>query len=155
MRRGGTINCSVDGSHRYSSDIPQGGLEIPCIFTFTAQSSVEGSKAEKLIELMLLAKCSKVPNPVQGKTCAADLPSITSSEEKENIYSQTDKIDLTYSNATQGEAQGSPSRKIAKIFDAESVIMGAELSDITINYAQELLKIQFQELKKYNCQMLK
>ena len=34
----------------------------------------------------------------------------------------------------------------AKNFDAERVIMGAELSDITINYAQELLKIQFQQL---------
>ena len=90
---------------------------------------------------MLLAKCSKVQNPVQGKTCAADLPSITGSEEKENIQSQTNKIDLTYSDATQGEAQGSPPRKRAKNFDAECVIMGAELSDITISYAQELLKI--------------
>ena len=34
----------------------------------------------------------------------------------------------------------------AKNFDAERVIIGAELSDITINYAQELLKIQFQQL---------
>ena len=143
MRHGGTINCSVDGSRQYSSDIPQGGLEIPCILTFTAQSSVEGSKAEKLIELMLLAKCSKVQNPVQGETWTADLPSITSSEEEESIkfYSQTDEIDLTYSDPTQGEAQGSPPRKRGKIFDAECVIMGAELSDITINYAQELLKV--------------
>ena len=124
------------------------------------------SKTEKLIESMLSAKFSKVPNPVQGKTCAADLPSITGSEEKENIYSQTDKIDLTYSDAAQGKAQGSPPRKTTKIFDAEYVIMGAELSDIIIiNYAQMLLKIQFQELNglhsplckkgKWNFQKLK
>ena len=55
---------------------------------------------------MLLAKCSKVLNPVQRETGAADLPSITGSEEKENIYSQTDKIDLTFIDVTQGKAQG-------------------------------------------------
>ena len=82
---------------------------------------------------MLLTKCSKVPNLVQYKTCTADLQSIR----EKNIYSQTDKIDLTYSDATQGEAQDSPPRKRAKIFDVECVIMRAELSDITINYAQE------------------
>ena len=36
-------------------------------------------KVEKLIESMLLEKCSKVPNLVQGETCAADLPLITGS----------------------------------------------------------------------------
>ena len=66
LRRGGTINYTVDRSRRYSSDIPQGGLEIPCILTFTAQSSVKGNKIEKLIESVLSSKCSKVPNPVQG-----------------------------------------------------------------------------------------
>ena len=68
LRRGGTIDCTVDGSRRYSSNIPQGGLEIPYVLTFTAQSSVEGNKAEKLIESALAAKCSKVPNPVQGES---------------------------------------------------------------------------------------
>ena len=75
-------------------------------------------------------------NPVQGETCAADLPLITNSEEKENLFSQADKIDLTNCDTAQCETQGSPPRKRAKNFDAECVIMGAELSDITINYAQ-------------------
>ena len=46
LRRGGAINCTVDASRRYSSGIPQGGLKIPCVLTFTAQSSVEGNKAK-------------------------------------------------------------------------------------------------------------
>ena len=96
----------MDLIHILQTYIPQGGLEIPCILTFTAQSSIVGSKAEKLIELMLSTKCSKVPNPVQVKTHAADLLSITSSKEKENNCSQTDKIDLAYSDAAQGKAQG-------------------------------------------------
>ena len=43
---------------------------------------------------MLSAKCSKVPNPVQGKTYVADLPSITGSEGKENIYSYAKGLKL-------------------------------------------------------------
>ena len=76
-----------------------------------------------------------MPNTVQDETCGADLPSITGSEKKENNVSQTDKIDLINSDTAQDEAHGSPPRKRAKNFDVECVIMGTELSDITINYA--------------------
>ena len=31
MRRGGTIACLVNGRRKYSADLPQGGMEIPCI----------------------------------------------------------------------------------------------------------------------------
>ena len=36
LRRGGSIRCTVTGSRRHSSDLPQGGLEIPCSLLFTA-----------------------------------------------------------------------------------------------------------------------
>ena len=38
LRRGGTVYCRVSGSRRYSSDLPQGGLEIPCEVIFTAKA---------------------------------------------------------------------------------------------------------------------
>ena len=31
LRRGGVIRCRVAGRRRYSADLPQGGLEIPCV----------------------------------------------------------------------------------------------------------------------------
>ena len=34
LRHGGTIKCRVTASRRYSRDLPQGGLEIPCVLTF-------------------------------------------------------------------------------------------------------------------------
>ena len=34
LLRNGTIECIVTGSRRYSSDLPQGGLEIPCKLIF-------------------------------------------------------------------------------------------------------------------------
>lgn len=37
IRRGGTIECTVTGTRRYSSDLPQGGLEIPCRLLFSGE----------------------------------------------------------------------------------------------------------------------
>ena len=34
LRRGGSIICRVTGSRRYSEDLIQGGLEIPCVLIF-------------------------------------------------------------------------------------------------------------------------
>ena len=32
--RGGTITCIVSGHCRYSADLPQGGMEVPCNLLF-------------------------------------------------------------------------------------------------------------------------
>ena len=42
--RGGTISCIVSGGRRYSADLPQGGLEIPCKLLFKGKAK----KMEKL-----------------------------------------------------------------------------------------------------------
>ena len=38
LRRGGTISCIVSGGRRYSADLPQGGLEIPCKLLFKGKA---------------------------------------------------------------------------------------------------------------------
>ena len=40
IEKGGTISCEITGSHRYSSDLPQGGLELPCKLTFSRPAKV-------------------------------------------------------------------------------------------------------------------
>ena len=40
----------------------------------------------------------------------------------------------------------SPPRKNQKEFDEEQIVMGAELTDLEINFAQQLLKQQFKEI---------
>ena len=40
IQRGGSISCQVPESRRYSYDLPQGGLEIPCCLTFTGPSKI-------------------------------------------------------------------------------------------------------------------
>ena len=44
IRRGGAINCVVNGAHRFSADLPQSGLEIPCIPDFTTKTQSEAAK---------------------------------------------------------------------------------------------------------------
>jgi hypothetical protein len=48
MRRGGTIGCLVNGRRKYSADLPQGGMEIPCVLLFRGQPK----EMKKLIKLL-------------------------------------------------------------------------------------------------------
>ncbi len=47
LRRGGSIRCRVIGLRRYSSDLPQGGLEVPCQLIFEGMEK-EVLKVKKL-----------------------------------------------------------------------------------------------------------
>ena len=38
LRRGRNSDCVVTGTQRYSADLPQGGLKIPCKLLFTAKA---------------------------------------------------------------------------------------------------------------------
>ena len=48
MRRGGAITCLVNGRRKYSADLPQGGMEIPCILRFVG----EPKEIKKLVKLL-------------------------------------------------------------------------------------------------------
>ena len=48
LRRGGVISCTVTGGRRYSGDLPQGGLEIPCFLLFKHKPK-EVQKLKKLL----------------------------------------------------------------------------------------------------------
>ena len=53
--RGGSITSRVAGYRRYSTDLEQGGLEVPCILTFSSPhtQAVSGEKTEKLVKSAL------------------------------------------------------------------------------------------------------
>ena len=50
LRRGGSLTCQVVSFRRYSADLPQGGLEVPCSLKFSGEMK-DVSKVEKLIKL--------------------------------------------------------------------------------------------------------
>jgi len=53
IRRGGTIQGRVNGHCCYSADLEQGGLEIPCILTYTIDDEKEWAKTKETITAML------------------------------------------------------------------------------------------------------
>ena len=52
LRHGGTINCRVTASRRYSRDLPQGGLEVPYVLTFQGGAK-DIAKVSKLVSYAL------------------------------------------------------------------------------------------------------
>ena len=52
LKRGGRINCTVTGGHRHSTDMPQGGLEIP--FTVLFGSNIEIDKLKLVLRYITL-----------------------------------------------------------------------------------------------------
>ena len=59
MRRGGTIRCSASGRRRHSTDLPQGGLEVPCLLLFRGEAK-EIKKLVKLCSTILNVKSEKL-----------------------------------------------------------------------------------------------
>ena len=59
LRRGRSIICRVTGSRRYSEDLIQGGLEIPCVLIFEGGTTLT-TKAKKLVVSALLGVTSGV-----------------------------------------------------------------------------------------------
>ena len=52
IRRGGTLSCTVNGQRRRSEDLPQGGLEIPCILTFSGPVELLEKVRSRIAEIL-------------------------------------------------------------------------------------------------------
>ena len=116
IRRGGSISCRVTGSRRFSEDLPQGGLEIPCLLIFQG-SMKDAMKAEKLVRSALSASDiakpatrgeSESPKPKRRKLTAFEL--------------------------------------CPNVEGLDGILKGARLSDQHIHQAQCLIKQQFPQL---------
>lgn len=158
IRRGGEIVCRITGTRRYSADLPQGGMEIPCILIFKSQSIKECSKTEHLIKSaknisseVLSAitsvdsgegniKQSAAEDSNEACTCTS---SKSSSPIKVSHLSADDVIEMLTSDEDEVEP---PAKKLRCTIDIERVIMNQKLSDIEINFSQRLLKSQFPEI---------
>ena len=65
IRHEGTIICVVNGAHRYSADLPQDGLEIPCVLKFTAKTQSKATKTESLLVSALNITSTRVSKETQ------------------------------------------------------------------------------------------
>ena len=157
LRRGGTIKCIVDGHRRYSEDLPQGGLEVPCKLVFEIEDLQVCKKTEDLIRASLAVSNAEYPEastkhgekPNERAICTA-----STSIDSNNIDAKTMvPVASLVSNPNTIDVDRvccSPVKKRAKHFDAERIIMKEKLTDLEINYAQWLLKEQFKHINKFN-----
>ena len=57
LRRGGYITCRVTGSRRYSWDLAQGGLEVPCVLRFEGDDKrIAKAKVSYVLFFILVLK---------------------------------------------------------------------------------------------------
>ena len=60
--RRGAIRCEVIGTRQYSSDLNQGGLEVPCKLTFTCSDQERLATTRKLLDLALRKNECELPS---------------------------------------------------------------------------------------------
>ena len=53
LRRGVSMACRITGVRQHSKDLPQGVLEVPCIYVFTGPSDIVDKTQQRLAELKI------------------------------------------------------------------------------------------------------
>ena len=130
LRKGGNISCIVNGRRQYSSDLPQGGLEVPCRLIF------KGNKKDIDKIKLLLQKSNKMSVETKSEVvdvekcselidCTVDKDVFLAASNSEHTWVQANKCTLTLAD-----------KKTLLTF-------GSSLTDKHVNYAQALLRHQF------------
>ena len=126
LRANDTINCIVTAGRRFSADLPQGGLEVPCKLMFKGQNAFV-TKIKKLV-----------------------LPIIHPAEE---LACKRRKIDTSISLASCLWICINARYHLNE--EEKSVISSrGQLTDKHINFALEILKKQFPSLNGLRCTLL-
>lgn len=124
LRRGGSIVCRVTGPRRYSEDLVQGGLEIPCVLIFEGGAK-HTAKAKKLVESAFA---------VTAGMALTNTP---------NLPAQSKKRKLSEDSPEPGEKWVQFATIVLTKTDKDQIIAGEKLDDRHIDVAQGFLKQQF------------
>ena len=167
IRRGGSIFCRVTESSRYSMDLPQGGLEVPCVLTFRMSNTKDVEKAKRIIDqesvsFSTLIKIDAIEKAVDFLVpkldSSANLCSMTMAENSEKcnttVLKDCTNICVSLVSDSIGDHEPSAKRQWLSDPEIEELIMGAELSDRHISLAQKILKEQFPDLNGFNSTLL-
>ena len=124
LRRSGSILVQVSGRRRYSRDLPQGGLELPCSLVFIGEVK-DLQRIEKLKTAIPPIAIAIQPQPKRAKVTVIsdEEDSDSDSQEKDGVWLKFSGNFLTYS-------------------DKEKLLNG-KLNDRHINCAQTMLRSQF------------
>lgn len=116
IRRGGSIACQVTGPRRYSRDLSQGGVEIPCKLTFVGPVQ-DTNRLEKLVREALLETLPSSSNECDNKPL------------EEKLHNQHDAVPAAVVVEDDGKAVLSIKRKFTlRENDFEDIVMGKQLT---------------------------
>ena len=150
LRKGGVITCTVTGSRQYSADLAQGGMEIPCTYSFSG----EDCDVQKLEKILALSN----QNPVKESE-----PFTGSEKEPKNVMKHPElstekepkriKIDESMKSTEDDESRSAETiawvvcRELSLSVGDRSILRsGDDLSDKHINFGQQLIKRQCPEI---------
>jgi len=159
IERRGRITCQVNGRRQYSRDLPQGGLEIPCVLTFSGEEK-EVQKVKQLIDeikAISIVKCHSISDPVEFKESEKKkLKAVPSNGAKMDPRCDQESGHEMRSNANlvviadDAEVMATNDLEWISVFnislkqsDREAICNGHRLNDIHINAAQRILANQF------------
>ena len=155
MHRGGEINCLITGSRRYSRDLPQGGMEIPCKYTFSGNKDLVEKIRGRLEELQ--EKVSTIKKSSRSDIVSTSSVSVTTKYESTSacaVVSMKESSTLLQS-PEGGDNSWVKIKDISlKINDRTIIEQGLELTDLHINSPQRLIKNQFPKLNGLKLSLL-
>ena len=142
LRRDGVIVCTVVGPKRYSADLVQGGMEIPCKYLFTGKEDIVG-KLQKLLPPDMIQCASK---PAKHEY------------EKNMKRRKVDDLDITVSDIDQEVCCNLENELWVKcgsysllFHDRNKLRDGNDLSDMHMNFGQMLIKQQYPNINGLKC----
>ena len=121
-----TITCTITGKQRYSTELPQGGLEVPCVLNFRGRVKDVG----KIVKLLW---------PAGTSGSGLDPP-----PSKKSKMDTSDDLDPKAKRP--GPCDHEHNGGLLSQDDKRIILDGKWLSDTHVNVAQQLLKKQFPNL---------
>ena len=168
LRHGGSITCTVKGNRRRSEDLPQGGLEIPCLLTFDGPEEIVDKVRKRFgeVERRQATSADKlaVTTDDRSKDCAqgSDNGAPTTKHDHKSqevqfatIIKEEAKVEVERAREEpKKESEPPTSLTIWLQFndmvltenDKHTIESGKCLADQHMNFAQRLLKHQFPKI---------
>ena len=144
IRKGGTIHCEVtDPNRKYSRDLVQGGLEIPCILMLQATKDLvdKASKLLAITDMKAMPVTETVETSSQVEKKDSNVPPTVPAAKRVKVEQIEMEVRIEESQVVW--ATLSNTRILLRAKDKLMIKEGCKLSDKHINFAQATLRAQF------------
>lgn len=163
--RNGRIQCKVTGSRRYSSDLVQGGMEIPCLLILNGEKAVLEKARHLLLYSSESTENSSTPacgtNDKEESTSTLKKRKIGTEANNKSTSSTVINVEMLSNSVGQaldkggGIASAEPwltfqSCNMSKL-EKDILQNGDCLSDLHIAFALKILHCQFPEVEGLQC----